>query len=318
MAHPVPATIPGPESAYDTLSEKRRLFVDEYLIDLNARRAAVKAGFTVNMGRQLLEKPVIQEALRELREQTATERHANGGEFVLNRLWDTATADARELIEVYRVPCRYCWGINGQYQWTLGELQRLSKAHKYGRSKQPYEALWPKGPADFAYYTMGFNDIEFDELGGEGYTTKRDPNPECCECHGEGVVTQHFTDTRKLSASARALYRGAKITGNGIEIMLANQDEARNLLARHYNVGVERKQLLVGSIDPRELSDEELVRAQAQVDAMILELETTTETRQVEISQQRRATTIRHTRQVSAARMRAARNGQTMIQRPRG
>jgi phage terminase small subunit len=295
------------------------MFVDEYLTDRNGTAAARRCKYQnpSQDGSRLLNDPRIQAAIREKLEKVAADHHANGSEFILSRLWDVATADPRDLIEIYRIPCRYCWGINGQYQFTTGELDKLEKAYQYGVSNKPYEALWPHGKADYAYWTAGVNKLGFDQQGGDGYTTRRDPNPECRECHGQGNLTHHITDTRKLSPQARQLYRGAKIGKNGIEIVVANQDEARNLLARHYSVGVERKQLVVEHIDPRQLSDDELIRAIADAESTILELKAQ-EVTITEVSNQR-AVAIRRTRQVQAARMRAARNGgQPMVKRPRG
>ena len=51
------------------LTEKQRRFVDEYLIDLNATQAAIRAGYSVKtadkQGYQLLEKPRVAEAISE-------------------------------------------------------------------------------------------------------------------------------------------------------------------------------------------------------------------------------------------------------------
>jgi hypothetical protein len=109
-----------------------------------------------------------------------------------------------------------------------------------------------------------------------------------------------------------------KVTTRGIEVVLAGQDEARNILARHYSVGVERKAIIVGHLDPRQLSDDELIRAEVQVEAMITEIMTDRDQQQTQLVSQQRAVTNRHSRQVSAAKMRAVKNGQTMIPRPKG
>jgi len=49
------------------LNKKQQLFVDEYLIDLNATQAAIRAGYSVNSARDIgcenLTKPNIQEAI---------------------------------------------------------------------------------------------------------------------------------------------------------------------------------------------------------------------------------------------------------------
>src|SRR5690606_28897415 len=58
-----------PKSVLDSLklTPKQRLFVQEYLIDLNATQAALRAGYSVNnahkIGSQLLENPRIKQAI---------------------------------------------------------------------------------------------------------------------------------------------------------------------------------------------------------------------------------------------------------------
>ncbi|QIA76164.1 terminase small subunit [Rodentibacter caecimuris] len=51
------------------LNEKQRKFVDEYLIDLNATQAAIRAGYSKNraseLGYQLLQKTTVQNAIKE-------------------------------------------------------------------------------------------------------------------------------------------------------------------------------------------------------------------------------------------------------------
>lgn len=51
------------------LTEKQRRFVDEYLIDLNATQAAIRAGYSVKraseIGYQLLQKTTVQQAISE-------------------------------------------------------------------------------------------------------------------------------------------------------------------------------------------------------------------------------------------------------------
>ena len=313
--------LPAPEYGhYDMLLPQQRSFVDEYLTDLNARGAALRAGYTNTVsGYRLLHDPDVQAAIEECRARAAQSRGMHGGEFVLNKLWDVATADARELVELHYIPCRYCWGVNGQYQFTKTEMDRLYKAHELGCKRLPLEAMWPSGDAEYAYYTAGSTDMPFDPQGGDGYTRRRQPNPECSECHGEGILKQRVADTRKLSHGARQLYRGAKLNANGsIEVMLANQDAARDILARHYSVGVERKAVLVQHIDPRQLSDDELIRAIADAETTLLEIESANESHEVEIVDQQRAVTLRHSQQLNAARARAAKTGMTMVRRPRG
>ncbi len=51
------------------LTEKQKCFVEEYLIDLNATQAAIRAGYSVKraseLGYQLLQKTTVSEAIKE-------------------------------------------------------------------------------------------------------------------------------------------------------------------------------------------------------------------------------------------------------------
>ncbi|MBO0739540.1 MAG: terminase small subunit [Alphaproteobacteria bacterium] len=262
---------PDAETAYGRLGDKQRLFVEEYLIDLNARAAAIRSGYAPNSSGHIFQQ--CREAIEERRAELDRERQDqhSGARFVLGKLWDVATADPRELVEIRRVPCRYCHGTNGQYQFTKTEMDRLLKAYEYGLSDRPLEALWPRGGAEQAAYTAGRNQIPFDPQGGDDYTSDREPNPDCAECGGRGIVLHFVADTRRLSHQARQLYRGVKYDPRGkYEVVMANQDAAATMLARHYNVGVERKELLVRTLDPNELSDEELHQAIAELEALTL------------------------------------------------
>ena len=146
---------------YARLTARKQRFVDEYLIDLNAYAAARRAGLSGVNIYHLLNRGDVQAAIRERRELLEGERsnRSSAARFLLNKLWDIATADPRELVEVRRVPCRYCWGSNGQYQFTNTEMGRLVKAYEYGRAGHPFDALWPRGAADSASYTAGKNNL---------------------------------------------------------------------------------------------------------------------------------------------------------------
>jgi len=255
-------------SYYLALPPRQQLFIDEYLKDLNAFQAARRSGYNPNVAYELLKLNPIQLALRELRDRIAGERSTEGGQYVLNKLWDIETADPRELIEIWKVPCRYCHGQGGQYQFTRTEMHRLVKAHELGLNDKPIEALWPRAAPEAAAWAAGKAGMALDTQGGEGYVITRPPNPACTECGGDGVMLQHIHDTRKLSPQAQSLYRGVKVTGNKFELVLADQAQARDQLAKHYGVATERKRVLVRHLNPDELSDEELVQSLSELEAL--------------------------------------------------
>lgn len=62
------------------LTEKQRRFVEEYLIDLNATQAAIRAGYSVktaySQGQRLLKKVEVQNRIKEIREKIQNENIA--------------------------------------------------------------------------------------------------------------------------------------------------------------------------------------------------------------------------------------------------
>src|SRR5690606_19416068 len=120
-----------------------------------------------------------------------------------------AAADPRELVENLHDSCRYCWGEGNRYHWTAREFERAQETYKDAldawneqyRKKHPRRE--PKEP---------------DVAGGLGYDPRREPNQDCPECFGRGVLYQHLADTRFLSDSARMLYAGVELTQHGVRM----------------------------------------------------------------------------------------------------
>lgn len=89
------------------------VFAREYCKDLNATQAAIRAGYSVQTAGQqaheLLKKPEIQAAVRELRDETLRKLEANVEELV--RYWlDILRADPNEITSYRRPACPYCHG----------------------------------------------------------------------------------------------------------------------------------------------------------------------------------------------------------------
>ena len=205
------STVPAPQLG---LNPKQQRFVDEYLVDLNATQAAIRAGYSVDtagsIGHENLKKPEIQLAIAEARKQQQ-ERTGITADRVLREIAHVALADARELVEVKTGCCRCCYGEGHKYQRTVGEMNRDREA----------------------WVEKGKNPAEFDEAGGIGFNPLQQPHPECPICGGDGMARTVLKDTRHLSASAAALYAGAKQTKEGIEIKMHSKMDALEKLARH-------------------------------------------------------------------------------------
>ncbi|NIJ18464.1 phage terminase small subunit [Sphingomonas naasensis] len=84
------------------MTPKQERFVDEYLIDLNATQAAIRAGYSErtaeDIGRQLLRKTPVALAISTARRERA-ERTRIDADWLLARLADETGADAAELYD---------------------------------------------------------------------------------------------------------------------------------------------------------------------------------------------------------------------------
>lgn len=188
------------------------LFVQEYLkADFNGAKAAIACGYSPLSARfkasELLADPSTQARVEAaIRERTA--RVAIDADDVLKRMHAVATADARELTEMYHCCCRYCWGKDNRYQFTPREMADAKREHELGEIEAAKE---------------GKTIAPFDEAGGIGFDPRRDPNHDCPECFGRGEDVVVFKDTRNLSPAARMLFAGVKTTQHGMEIKTHDQ-----------------------------------------------------------------------------------------------
>lgn len=205
-----------------SLTPKQRRFVNEYCVDENATRAAIRSGCPEASAHvtacRWLKEAKIQEAIAERMEEVAVAASITP-EFVVAQWAAIARADSNELSQLRRVCCRHCHGYGHQYQWTEAEYTAAVNT-----------AIDSGKPAP-------------DGMGGFGYDPKAEPNPDCPECGGEGYEETYFADTRKLKGSAKVLYAGVKRTRNGIEILTRDKDAAVANLARYLGMMVDKKEL---------------------------------------------------------------------------
>jgi hypothetical protein len=197
-----------------SLNPRQKRFVEEFLVDLNGTQAAIRAGYSESAARRqatrMLDDQVICNAIKAAMDARSARTLVNA-DTVLRQWLAMATADPNELVEFRRTCCRCCWGKGFAYQLTAGELA----ARQRENPDEPITA----------------------ELGYDG---TRDPHPKCPECHGEGVGTPFFKDTRYLSPGARALYAGVKVTKDGIEVKMNSQDKAWEMVAKHLGMNTEK------------------------------------------------------------------------------
>lgn len=208
------------------LTPRQQRFADEYLIDLNGKQAAIRAGYSKNSAEQqsyqLLQKTSVKTYI-EKRKAELTEKFEITQELILKHWHAIATTDTNELVEYRRNCCRYCYGAEFRYQRTASEMEQDRKRYNLDvaklRLKDPDAVVEP-----------------FDEEGGSGFLHMLRPNVKCPECCGEGIGEVFFHDTRYISPNAKMLYAGAKANKDGMEYKLHSKLKALEMLARYLNM----------------------------------------------------------------------------------
>lgn len=233
------------------LTPKQAKFVAEYLIDLNATQAAIRAGYSARTAEpaasRLLSNVKVGAAIAQA-QKTSMDRLEMSADAIKKKLHEQAYANPNELSGWQIGCCRYCWGDNNLYQRTRAEMERdretfETKLNRLLDSGDPKDAEKAN--------RMG----EFEAKGGIGFDPRKDTNPDCCECFGEGQGRPFIRDTRKLSPDALALYAGIEVTKDGVKIARNSQDSARMALAKHFGL---LKDQVVHSFDFTGLTDEQL------------------------------------------------------------
>jgi phage terminase small subunit len=163
--------------------------------------------------------PAVAKRIRFLKDEAARNTIISAAQLLQDHV-DIANADPNELISNLKDCCRHCYGQDFAYEFE-------SMDH-YSRAVQANEALPPVMRVEVA-------------CGGFEYRPDREPNPCCPYCFGRGIDTQVLRDTTKLSAGARKLYKGVKITKTGIEVLMHDQQAARQEIAKI--LGVYRSQV---------------------------------------------------------------------------
>lgn len=165
-------------------------------------------------------------------------------DWVLDRWKLISEADPNEITRVIRGCCQHCWGEGFAFQWKQSEFDREMRA--------ALASMTTKAPRSLP-----------DARGGFGFRMKREPNPECPECEGEGVERTFLADTTKLSEAGKQLFAGVKETKNGIEIKLHSKPEAMAAIADY--LGMKKSTLELSGpgggpipMSAKDLTDDEL------------------------------------------------------------
>ena len=269
-------------------------FCLQYTSCYRPERAAREAGWPAVrapfVAKSLMDDPRIIRQIRIIEAERLRAFKFKGDEFFA-RIVRLATANAaEELFETWIPPCRYCWGINNEYQRTYAEFEeafeewnRLPDAR--GRRSVPM--------ADFGYgpvlvYGGEGEKLPFDEKGGSGYDLAKPPNPICPNCQGRGLESEtgpvmyiRPKPLAELSDVGRSLVSGYEQTTRGLKVLARSQDAAQDQILRMLtrwlefraeqgqampntgnplDFGIGLTQEVAGLItdDPRSLSDQEL------------------------------------------------------------
>ncbi len=210
------------------LTDKQEEFVQGLIKGLSQREAYKSAGYKTDAmtdnaidveACKLFKNPKISqryEALHSRLVKEAEDECIITAKEVLKRWRDIALADPNEIIHFRRVCCRYCFGLDHEYQWNdEAEFQRAVNS-AIAAAKE--EERPPVIPVNY---------------GGYGYDDTIRPHPKCPKCKGEGHGEIHATDTRDLSLQGKALYAGVKQTKDGFEVKMQDQGKALENIARH-------------------------------------------------------------------------------------
>lgn len=195
------------------LSAEERLFLQEYIADLDVGQAVARSGVYkgrspkpanfVACGKRILDRQHVRMALHWLQSYRARHSEINA-EKVLQRLWSIVMADATEISAVRVFSCRNCHGVDFQYQW-INEFEFLFQQKKHEH---------------------------LNDDGGYGYDPETRPHKDCPHCKGFGEQAVFLSDTRDYSPDAKALYRGAKQTRHGIEVLTHDSLRAMDMIAK--------------------------------------------------------------------------------------
>lgn len=197
------------------LTLRQDQFCREFLLDLNATRAAIRAGFSAKTAKSIGSRLMSLHEVRARIEELRTERNNRlemKSDDIVKWLIGVVLADPRKLTSYHVGACRHCWGNGHAYQWR--HERELAEAIRKAKEN---------------------NEPPNDE-GGFGYSRARRPNPYCPDCDGYGIGFTVFTDTRDLDEEGMMLFRGVRETRDGVTIIMADKNRALERLADHFGI----------------------------------------------------------------------------------
>lgn len=209
------------------ITPKQQMFAEVYVLTGNMSEA-YRSAYTITdrrsswhrtEAREVLAKPQVLRYVRELQRAAAQGVMVDVQELIASDLAIVQAAQHAEGISWHEWRnCRHCYGIDGAYQWI--------DTNEYGVAL----ARWMDDNAIREARKVEPAPMPTDE-GGYGFIGAGEPNIRCKQCEGRGHQHTLVQDTSKLGP-AHPLYKGMKVTKNGIEVLLHDVDKAKERLYR--------------------------------------------------------------------------------------
>lgn len=167
------------------ISQKQRRFVEEYLVDLNATQAAIRAGYCGKSGYKLMQRPEVQESIRE-QIRRRTERVEITQDMVLRELAAIGFAKATDHT---RVSKSGVVEIMPTQEWTEAQARAVAaiKLGRYGVQVSNYDKVK-------ALELLGKHLGMFDGRGGPAAEDENDLLERLLEESGEDMDTDDLPE----------------------------------------------------------------------------------------------------------------------------
>ena len=212
---------------FGELTPQEELFIREYMVDFVAYKAAQRAGYQAknlhHTAYQLLRKPLIKARIEEIC--SARAKRLGIDADTLMALWaEQIRFDANEIVQFRRVCCPFCYSEGGEPQQTPEEYFFEKAKWDKRRLANPDLPEWPA-------------------VREKWWDKSLPPNPECRNCHGDGVGEMFIKDSRQLSPLARLMYCGVRPTSDGsLEVVMQSKEKAADNLAKALGLFREREE----------------------------------------------------------------------------
>lgn len=170
-----------------------------------ARKAGWGAAGAANAANFLMRRKDIRELIRQAEEEHLQQIDLTASKIV--NYWHLISHAELPLPDVGC--CRYCYGTDHAYQYTLNEYRDALRAHTLLQLKKQQK-----------------DRREFDDRGGLGYDSRRPPSPDCPECHGVGINLPLVIDRERLTPAQRMALDEVKVNKDG-SVSLRMRDRSR-------------------------------------------------------------------------------------------